>query len=392
VRLDQHTVGNGVVGFLFATTGPMAILLAAAARGRLSDAELFSWVAASYGIGAIITFGFSVAWRQPLVLAWSIPGAVIAGAALERLPFEEVIGAYIVTGVVMAVLGVSGLAQRLMAYVPAPVIMAMVAAMFFPIGVGLVHAFSDRFVIAAAMVLAYVLASIVPAVGRYAPPVVAALIAGALAIALEPGAALQRPLTWSIALPNVYAPSFTVRAIAELVLPLTASVIGIQNSQGIAYLRSAGYHPPERAITTACGLGSIVSGLLGAVPVCLTGPVTGIINLSGATAHRWVSAVVFAVLAFLFALFAATVSSLGLALPGAFIAALGGLAMLGVLQQAFTQGFQGRHTLGATVTFIVTASQLTIFNVSAAFWGLVLGSLVSAVLERADYRAGLATR
>jgi benzoate membrane transport protein len=61
--------------------------------------------------------------------------------------------------------------------------------------------------------------------------------------------------------------------------------------------------------------------------------------------------------------------------------------MLGVVQNAFVHGFKGRFTLGATVTLIVTASQITIFNVSAAFWGLVFGSLVSALLERDDYRA-----
>jgi benzoate membrane transport protein len=58
-----------------------------------------------------------------------------------------------------------------------------------------------------------------------------------------------------------------------------------------------------------------------------------------------------------------------------------------VLQNAFVHAFKTGFTLGATVTFIVTASQITILNVSAAFWGLVFGALVSALLERADYRA-----
>jgi len=56
--------------------------------------------------------------------------------------------------------------------------------------------------------------------------------------------------------------------------------------------------------------------------------------------------------------------------------------MLGVLHNAFVHGFKGGYTLGATVTFIVTASQVTIFNISAAFWGLVFGAIVSALLER----------
>jgi benzoate membrane transport protein len=387
VKLDQHTVGNGVVAFLFATTGPMAILLAAAARGSLREADIASWVAGAYGLTALLSMGFSISYRQPLVFAWTIPGAVVVGAALDHVSFPEAVGAYIVTGALIAALGASGLAARVMAWVPVPLVMAMVAALFLPLGVGLVKAFGQQFAIAGAMVAAYVLASMVRPVGRYVPPVVAALVAGVVALAADPSVALDRPVACGIVSPIVYTPRFTPRALVELVIPLTITVIGIQNAQGFAYLRTAGYRPPENPITLASGLGSIVGGLIGSVPACLTGPVTGILNLSGPIAHRWVSAVVFAVLAILFALFAPAVASLGLGLPPAFIAALGGLAMLGVLQTAFVHGFRSGFSLGATITFIVTASQVTIFNVSAAFWGLVFGSLASALLERADYRA-----
>jgi benzoate membrane transport protein len=385
--LNQHTLGNGVVGFLFAATGPLAILFAAAARGKLSEAEIASWVASGYGLPSVMTIAFSLYYRQPLAFSWSIAGAVVAGTALDRLSFDEAIGAYLATGLLMTVLGASGLATRVMAWVPIPLVMAMVAAMFLPIGVGLVRAFGEHFVIAAAMVTAYALASLVSAIGRYVPPVVAALIAGALVVAADARVPLDRPVLWGVAAPIVHTPEFSVRALLELVIPLTITVIGIHNAQGIAYLRTAGYRPPENPITMACGVGSIAIGVLGSVPTCLVGPVTGILNLSGPLAHRWVSAVVFAVLCGLFALFAPAIATLGLALPPAFIAALGGLAMLGVLQTAFVHGFKGRFTLGATVTFIVTASQVTIFNVSAAFWGLVFGALVSAVLERDAHHA-----
>jgi benzoate membrane transport protein len=387
VVLNQHTLGNGIVGFLFATTGPLAILFAAAARGNLSEAEIASWVASGYALPGVMTLAFSLVYRQPLAFSWSIAGAVVVGTALDHLSFDEAIGAYLATGVLMAVLGVSGLASRVMAWVPIPLVMAMVAAMFLPVGVGLVRAFGDHFPIAAAMVAAYVLASLVAGIGRYVPPVVAALVAGVVVVAADARVSLDRAVVWDVAAPIVHTPAFSVRALVELVIPLAITVIGIHNAQGIAYLRTAGYRPPENPITVACGLGSIVIGILGSVPTCLVGPVTGILNLSGPLAHRWVSAVVFAVLCGLFGLFAPAIASLGLALPPAFIAALGGLAMLGVLQNAFVHGFKGRFTLGATVTFIVTASQVTIFNVSAAFWGLVFGALVSALLERDHSRA-----
>jgi benzoate membrane transport protein len=73
--------------------------------------------------------------------------------------------------------------------------------------------------------------------------------------------------------------------------------------------------------------------------------------------------------------------------PAAFIATLGGLAMLRVLQASFVGAFSGSFTLGALVTFAVTVADVTIWNIGAAFWGLVAGWVVAWLLERADFSA-----
>ncbi|MEO8157163.1 MAG: benzoate/H(+) symporter BenE family transporter, partial [Betaproteobacteria bacterium] len=67
------------------------------------------------------------------------------------------------------------------------------------------------------------------------------------------------------------------------------------------------------------------------------------------------------------------------------IAALAGLAMLRVLQNAFTVAFRDRFALGALVTFLVTVADIPIFNIGAPFWGLVVGYLASRLLERGDF-------
>jgi benzoate membrane transport protein len=76
-----------------------------------------------------------------------------------------------------------------------------------------------------------------------------------------------------------------------------------------------------------------------------------------------------------------------LSTPPAFIAALGGLAMLRVLQTAFGVAFGGKFGLGALVTFLITVADVSIFNIGAAFWGLVLGFAASWLLERKDFQA-----
>ena len=64
-----------------------------------------------------------------------------------------------------------------------------------------------------------------------------------------------------------------------------------------------------------------------------------------------------------------------------------GLAMLRILQTAFSVSFKDRHTLGALITFLVTVADVPIFNIGAPFWGLILGYAVSWLLERDDFRA-----
>jgi benzoate membrane transport protein len=77
-----------------------------------------------------------------------------------------------------------------------------------------------------------------------------------------------------------------------------------------------------------------------------------------------------------------------LSTPPVFIATLAGLAMLRVLQSAFVIAFQGRFTMGALVTFLVTVAGIPVFNIGAPFWALIAGTAVSLFLERDDWRAG----
>jgi len=161
----------------------------------------------------------------------------------------------------------------------------------------------------------------------------------------------------------------------------------VQNGQGIAVLRAAGHQPPINAVTVACGIGSIVTAFVGTVSTCLTGPVNAIISASGDKHRHYTAGIFVGILALGFGLLSPFFVRLMLATPKAFIAALAGLAMLRVLQTAFTISFKDRFTLGALVTFLVTVADVAIFNIGAAFWGLVFGFATSWLLERGDFAA-----
>ena len=190
-------------------------------------------------------------------------------------------------------------------------------------------------------------------------------------------------------LPTIVRPEWSVAAMIELVIPLAITVIVVQNGQGIAILRAVRHDPPVNAITTACGAMSLVAAVVGTVSTCLTGPVNAIISASGEHHRQYTAGVFVGVLGVAFGLGASWFTALMLGMPPAFIAALAGLAMLKVLQNALATAFSGAVGLGALVTFLVTLADVPVFNLGAPFWGLVFGCAISWILERDAYRRAL---
>lgn len=374
------------MAFIFAASGPVAIILAVGAQGGLSESDLSSWLFGSFFVNGLISIAFCLRYREPLVFFWTIPGAVLVGPALGHLTFPEVIGAYLGCGALMLALGLTGWVRRCMEAAPMPIVMAMVAGVFLRFGTGLVHAVRDDIAIAAPMVLAFILLSFSGKLGRMLPPLIGALIVGAVAIFLTGSFDSKNQEMLTIAPPTLYLPAFSWQAMVELVVPLAITVLVVQNGQGFAVLSAAGHKPPINAIAAACGAGSLLTAFVGSVSTCLTGPVNAILSSAGEKRRHYTGGIVVGILALGFGLMSPFFTRLLLATPPAFIAALGGLAMLRVLQTAFSVSFGGgKFTLGALVTFLVTVADVPIFNVGAAFWGLVFGFLVSMVLERGDF-------
>jgi benzoate membrane transport protein len=324
-------------------------------------------------------------YRQPLAFFWTIPGTVLVGPALGHLRWPEVVGAFVATGLLMLVLGLTGWVRRVMDLIPMPIVMGMVAGVFLRFGTDLIRALGADVGVAAPMVLVFLLLSARPALGRWVPPIIGALVVGAVAVALSGRFAPGPTATQWIAAPVLQVPQWSVQAMIELVIPLAITVLIVQNGQGIAVLRAAGHDAPVNMITIACGAWSLLAAGVGAVSTCLTGPTNALLAASGERSRHYTAGIVCGLLAMVFGLLAPLFTRLMLATPGAFIAVLAGLAMLRVLQATFVTAFSSRFTLGALVTFIVTVADVTILNIGAAFWGLVAGIVVSLLLERPDF-------
>lgn len=385
--LGPGYLANGLIGFIFSATGPVAIILAVGTRGGLTQAELASWVFGVFFINGLLTLAMSWRYRMPLGFAWTIPGTVLVGPALQHLSFAEVIGAFYATSAVVLLMGLSGWVKRFMQALPMPIVMGMVAGVFLRFGLDLVRALHSDVGIAGPMVIAFLLLSAVPALGRRLPPVIGALLAGALAIAMLGRIDTAALGSFVLAQPLVQAPVWSVAAMVELVVPLAITVLVVQNGQGVAVLKAAGHEPPVNTIAAVCGIGAALSAAVGAVSTCLTGPTNALLTSSGERHRHYIGALCFGTFGVLFGLMAPTFTGLMLAAPAEFIMVLGGLAMLRVLQGAFLASFGGKFSLGALISLLVTVADISLLNIGAAFWGLVAGFAVSWLMEKGDFVA-----
>ena len=386
--LTADNAVNAIVAFAFSISGPVAIILAVGSRGGLSEAQIASWIFGAFFVNGLLSIAFCFWYRQPLVFFWTIPGTVLLGPALARASFPEIVGAFVVAGVLMLILGLTGVVRRAMDAIPMPIVMGMVAGVFLPFGLDWIKAFETDLPVALSMTAAFLLLSAFPLLANRLPPLIIAMAVGIAALALTRNGSLP-PIdaTAILAAPVFVMPVFSPATLIELVVPLAITVLVVQNGQGIAALRASGHNPPVNAIAVACGLWSILVGLVGTVSTCLTGPTNAILATGRDKRTHYTAGILVGAFALVFGLLSPLFTKLLLATPPAFIATLAGLAMLRVLQSAFAIAFRGSFGIGALVAFLVTVSGISIAGIGAPFWGLVFGVVVSRIMERGDYAA-----
>ena len=130
-------VGTGLVATLFSTMGPGFIVMSSAKSGGLTDPQAVSWLLALYGFGGLATMFVSLRYRIPMVIAYSIPGAVLLGKILPHFTIGQAVGAYMIVGLVALILTVTGLIKKVVDMIPVPIMLGMVAGVLFSFGVSL---------------------------------------------------------------------------------------------------------------------------------------------------------------------------------------------------------------------------------------------------------------
>jgi benzoate membrane transport protein len=375
------SISGGLTAALFGCSGPALIIISAAKAGHLSDGQTVAWLFSVYVFGGLISIGMAFRYRQPICGAFSITGAVIMITALDGLDFRAAVGAFIMSGALVLLLGLSGVINKLMRWMPMPIVMAMIAGAMIRFAVSAVEAVVSFPLMAGLAALSYFISM---RFFKAVPPVLAAGLVG-FAVALALGLLNPTDVDIAFVMPDFTTPMFNLATFFAISVPLAALLIGADNAQATGVLMAEGYKPPVNAMTVVCGVGGILAGLLGGHSIIIAGPMTAICGSaqSGEDPHqRYGAALVNGVLFTLFGVFAGLAVPFLLALPRELIMVIAGLAMVGVLLSALQQAFRKEtgYQIGAFVALVVAMSKFSLFDISAPFWALVIGVALSWLL------------
>lgn len=384
-NLNSKTITTGFVAAVFGCTGPALVVINSSTAAGYTTEQTISWLFGIYVFGGLISFIMALYYKMPIVGAFSIPGASMLATSLVGFTFNEAAGAFIMAGVIVLLLGVTGLIGKVMRFLPLPIVMGMIAGVMLKFGTNIVNSTIASPIICGSAVLAYFLT---PKFSKKFSPILSALVCGVIAM-VATGAFNIEAFDFKYIPPQIVVPSFNFASILSVSIPLAALVVGAENAQAIGVLYAQGYKTPVNAMTIISGFGGIFSGLFGAHNANIAGPMTAICSTSEAGDDkngRYGASVVNGVLFMSFGLVASFAMAFIKGIPLQLVNVLAGLAMIGVLINSFKDGFgTGHFRLGAFFAFAVGASGITILSIGSAFWALLVGVIVSLITEKKDF-------
>ena len=221
--------------------------------------------------------------------------------------------------------------------------------------------------------------------------VILMVLAIGTAIAAATGALHLDAVQLSVSTPVWVTPAFNWQTLIGVGLPLFIVTMASQNIPGVAVMRAAGYHPPISPLITTTGIATLVLAPFGGFAINLAAITAAICMGPEADedpAKRYVAAIFSGGFAVLLGVFGATIGALFAAFPRELVFAVAGLALLGTIGNALSIAVKADDTReAALVTFLATASGMSLFGIGSAFWGLVLGGLALAVLRKPAAKA-----
>lgn len=381
--VSGRAIGAGIVASIVGYVSTFAIIVQALTAAGATTGQVASGLLAMGIAQFIASIILCTTTRIPVSIAWSTPGLalLISNGAMPG-GFAEVVGGFVICGALIILCGLWTTLDRLVRAIPPTLANAMLAGVLLKLCLKPFSAVGISPVEALAVVGTWVV------VGRFwklwAVPAALA-VATAIIVVESPGSILSG----AALVPELdfVTPVFTLSGLVSVGLPLFLVTMASQNIPGLAILSVYGYQPKTAPVFVTTGIGSLVTGLFGAIPINLAAITAAM--CASPEAHpdptrRWVAALTSGVGYLGFGLIAGIATAFVANAPTLLIAAVAGLALLNACGAALVSALTDqRERLAALVTFMVAATDLTFFGVGSAFWSLIAGGAVYVLYRRA---------
>lgn len=376
-----QTVSTGfvvaIVGFFSSFPIVLQGLDAMGADAQQSASGLMA-AAMSMGLAGIL---LSLWTRQPVSVAWSTPGvALLAVSAAPPGGFEGAVGAFLIAGLLTLVAGLYRPLGRLAASIPAPLAQAMLSGVLLSICIVPFQAAAQTPWTALPIILTWFLMSRI----KRLVAVPAAVLMAAFIVLYTSDFNVPLPDVLFTEL-QIIRPSFSLEAVIGISIPLFIVTMVTQNIPGIAVMKSYGYTPEPGPLLSTVGGASILSSLIGAPATCLAAITAAMCSNDEShpdPSQRYWSAAMGGAFYCILGIFAAIITTFAAAAPPLVMGTLAGIALLGVFASSALSAFDNeKYREAAAITFLVTASGITVFGLGAAVWGLVAGGIAQVLKE-----------
>jgi len=374
-----NRINMGFIASLIGFTSSIALIYQAASNLGADLVMISSWVfALGLGMG-ISSIGLSIYYRTPLLIAWSTPGAALLITSTQGFSINEAVAAFIFSACLITLSGISGLFEKLMNRVPLQIASAMLAGILLSFGIDVFNVMNESPLLVGLMFITYLVCkSLIPRFSMFA-----ILMVGMTSASMQ-GLFVVPNLEWGVGQLIYIEPEWSLAALINIGLPLFLVTMATQNMPGIAILKAHGYHAPVSKLMTVTGMTNMLIAPFGGFGINLAA-ITAAICMSEEVDQdpkkRYWAAVSAGAFYLLMGVCAFSLMTLFQSMPSALIYALAGIALFstigGSLQQAFVES---PYKDAALMTFLVTASDFTLWHIGSALWGIVAG-LITIVIS-----------
>lgn len=361
------------------------LVLAAAATINLAPELVESWIFSIYFFGALVGIPLALGYQMPIAGAWSIPGIFAVAQVMTGFTINQAVGGFLISGVIVLLIGLSGMMKRIVSKIPAPILNAMVAGVLFKWATNIIGAFQEATILCLIGIVGYLVSL---KFMKRVPPVLGTFIFGIIGAGAL-GLLKLENIVFGIGKPMFIAPVFTVQSIVSISIPLAVLVIAAENMQAYGVLKTEKYDAPINTMTILSGIGGLIAPLFGGHNANIAGPMTAFCSneQAGEKDKRYVAAVFNGIAFGAFGLFAPLAISIIGILPAQLINLLVGLVLMGIIISALQNTFRSQKFVkGAFFSFVISLSGLTVLQIGSAFWAIVIGVIVSLLVERNDFK------